>query len=195
MYISASSLALHGSPACCTKAATPMAPMIGIAESLVKAMGVGSSAGPASWEQGLAVMRGELEKLGVAVERIHLVDGSGLSYENKVSPRSFVEALERARLSFRFGPEFVAALPIAAADGTLKNRANAAALEVRAKTGLLTRVTGLSGYAERPDGHVVVFSLLTNGWRGSAKAAMDGVDAFVFELVTDPASAAPELGG
>jgi D-alanyl-D-alanine carboxypeptidase/D-alanyl-D-alanine-endopeptidase (penicillin-binding protein 4) len=166
-----------------------------IAEGLVKGMGAGATDGPASWEQGLAAMRGELEKLGVAVEPIHLVDGSGLSYENKVSPRSFVEALEHARLSFRFGPEFVAALPIAAADGTLKNRADAAALEVRAKTGLLTRVTGLSGYAERPDGHVVVFSVLTNGWRGSAEAAMDGVDAFVSELVADPTSAEPELGG
>ena len=48
----------------------------------------------------------------------------------------------------RFGPEFVSGLPIAAADGTLKERAESARGAVRAKTGLLTRVTGLSGYAE-----------------------------------------------
>ena len=166
-----------------------------IAESLVKAMGVSPQAGPASWSAGLAAMRQELAGLGIAVDPIQLVDGSGLSYENKVSPRSFVEALKLARLSFRFGPEFVAALPIAAADGTLKNRADGAALEVRAKTGLLTQVTGLSGYAERSDGSVVVFSVLTNGWRGSAQAAMDGVDAFVAELVDGADEDGTELGG
>jgi D-alanyl-D-alanine carboxypeptidase/D-alanyl-D-alanine-endopeptidase (penicillin-binding protein 4) len=165
-----------------------------IAESLVKAMGARSGARPAGWDEGLAAMRRELAGLGLAVGSMHLVDGSGLSYENRVAPRSFVDALRRAAHSFRFGPEFVAALPIAAADGTLEKRAEGAALEVRAKTGLLTRVTSLSGYAERPDGHVVVFSVLTNGWRGSAEAAMAGVDAFVAELVGGPPDSA-DLGG
>lgn len=165
-----------------------------IAEGLVKAMGARVGPEPAGWAQGLGAMRRELQGLGIAVDSMHLVDGSGLSYENRVAPRSFVEALRRAAHSFRFGPEFVAALPIAAADGTLEKRAEGAALEVRAKTGLLTRVTSLSGYAERPDGHVVVFSVLTNGWRGSAEAAMAGVDAFVAELVAGQPDQA-ELGG
>lgn len=169
-----------------------------IAESLVKAMGADAGGPPAGWERGLAVMRQELADLGIPVEPLVLVDGSGLSYENRAPPRSFVEALLSASRSFRFGPEFIAALPIAAADGTLEERAEGAAFGVRAKTGLLTRVTGLSGYAERPDGRVVVFSVLTNGWRGSAEAAMDGLDAFVTALVEggeELAGDEPDLGG
>lgn len=153
-----------------------------IAEGLVKAMGARRADGPATWQDGLAAMRAELVTLGLSVAPLTIADGSGLSYENRVSPRSLVEALRLGHRSFRFGPEFVAALPIAASDGTLEERAEGAALGVRAKTGLLTRVTGLSGYAHRGDG-VLVFSVLVNGFRGSAEAAMDGVDGFVAALV------------
>jgi D-alanyl-D-alanine carboxypeptidase/D-alanyl-D-alanine-endopeptidase (penicillin-binding protein 4) len=156
-----------------------------IAESLVKDIGLAEApdAGPATWSRGLAAMRSELEGLGLEMDRITMVDGSGLSYGNKVPPRVLVHALVVGERSFRFGPEFVAALPIAAADGTLEKRAEGAAYGVRAKTGLLTRVTGLSGFGSRPDGRVAVFSILVNGFRGSAEAAMDGVDGFVSELV------------
>jgi D-alanyl-D-alanine carboxypeptidase/D-alanyl-D-alanine-endopeptidase (penicillin-binding protein 4) len=157
-----------------------------IAEGLVKAMGARSGAVPAGWEEGIAAMRRELDALGLSTDGLRLVDGSGLSYENRVAPRSFVAALRLAASSFRFGPEFVAALPIAAADGTLEERAEEAAADVRAKTGLLTRVTGLSGYAHLPDGRVAAFSVLANGFRGGAEGAMAGLDGFVAELVAAP---------
>jgi len=128
-------------------------------------------------------VRSELAALGIPVDRTTLVDGSGLSYENRVPPRVFVAALDVAHRSFRFGPEFEAALPIAHADGTLQKRAEGAAGAVRAKTGLLTRVTGLSGYARLSDGRVAAFSVIANGYRGSDEAAMNGLDRFVAELV------------
>jgi D-alanyl-D-alanine carboxypeptidase/D-alanyl-D-alanine-endopeptidase (penicillin-binding protein 4) len=154
-----------------------------IGESLVKSLGAHSGAVPAGWADGIQALRGELSRNGIAVEDLTLVDGSGLSYENKVPPRAFVAALLRAERSFRFGPEFVAALPIAAADGTLEKRAEQAAYGVRAKTGNLTRVTGLSGYARRPDGGQAAFSVLVNGFRRGTEDAWDGVDGFVAELV------------
>jgi D-alanyl-D-alanine carboxypeptidase/D-alanyl-D-alanine-endopeptidase (penicillin-binding protein 4) len=128
-------------------------------------------------------VRGELATLGLPLAGAALVDGSGLSYENRVSPRLFVEALRVADRSFRFGPEFVSALPIGAADGTLEKRAKGAGAALRAKTGLLTQVTGLSGYAQLSDGRIAVFSILVNGFRGAAETAMNGVDQFVAELV------------
>ena len=123
-----------------------------IAESLVKAMGARAGEAPGSWQNGVPAMRAELAGLGLDTTDIGITDGSGLSYENRITPRRLVEALRMAERSFRFGPEFIAALPIASADGTLEDRADGAAEAVRAKTGLLTRVTALSGYARLADG-------------------------------------------
>jgi D-alanyl-D-alanine carboxypeptidase/D-alanyl-D-alanine-endopeptidase (penicillin-binding protein 4) len=155
-----------------------------IAEGLVKALGARASGGKGSWRNGVPAMTQALAEAGLSTEGMTIVDGSGLSYGNRVSPRQMVAALRLADSSFRFGPEFVASLPIAAGDGTLEKRAAEAAHAVRAKTGLLTRVTALSGFAELADGTQVVFSLIANGFRGSAEGAMDAVDGFVNALTT-----------
>jgi D-alanyl-D-alanine carboxypeptidase/D-alanyl-D-alanine-endopeptidase (penicillin-binding protein 4) len=154
-----------------------------IGEALVKGLGARASAAPGSWENGLAALRAELESAGLPLAGSVLLDGSGLSHENRASPRLLVAALRAASTSFDFGPEYEAALPIAGTDGTLEERADAARARVRAKTGLLTRVTGLSGYARRPDGERLVFSILVNGYRGGAHSAMSAVDAFAAALV------------
>lgn len=157
-----------------------------IAESLVKAMGVprqptNGAAPPGGWPSGLAAMRGVLAGLGLDPRPLVLVDGSGLSRDNRVTARQLVEALRVADRSFDFGPELLAALPIAAEDGTLERRADAAAGAVRAKTGLLTGVTGLSGFA-RGGGRQVVFSVLANGYPAGDQAAMDALDRFAAAL-------------
>jgi D-alanyl-D-alanine carboxypeptidase/D-alanyl-D-alanine-endopeptidase (penicillin-binding protein 4) len=156
-----------------------------IGEALVKSLGARVSGGPGTWRGGVQAARAELDALGLDLDGLRLVDGSGLSYDNRATPRLLVGALQRGADSFSFGPEFVAALPIAAGDGTLEERVEAAPGRVRAKTGLLTRVTGLSGIAERVDGSVAYFSVLVNGFRGSADDAMDAVDGFLETLVGD----------
>jgi D-alanyl-D-alanine carboxypeptidase/D-alanyl-D-alanine-endopeptidase (penicillin-binding protein 4) len=163
-----------------------------IAESLLKLLGARATGGQGTWENGVAAVRSELAAAGVRIDGLHMVDGSGLSYENRVPPETLVGALRLAADSFRFGPEFVAGLPIAAADGTLEKRADGAALAVRAKTGLLTRVTGLSGYARGADGERLVFSILVNGYRGSDEEAMRALDGFVAALVWGPSLAADQ---
>jgi D-alanyl-D-alanine carboxypeptidase/D-alanyl-D-alanine-endopeptidase (penicillin-binding protein 4) len=162
-----------------------------IAESLVKALAVQATTGPGAWSAGSAAVLSQLAALGVPTDGIRLVDGSGLSRENRVTARTLVRALRVARASFQLGPELLAALPIAGRDGTLRKRAEGAADRVRAKTGLLEQVTSLSGYAELADGTPVVFSLLVNGYRSSDGAAMDAVDAFAAALVgSEPPAAA-----
>jgi len=154
-----------------------------IGEALVKQLGARESGGPGGWRDGMQALRSELAGIGIPIDQLVLVDGSGLSYENRATPRALVETLRRGAESFRFGPEFVAALPIAAADGTLEDRAEAALGRVRAKTGLLTQVTGLTGMAELESGHVVYFSVLVNGFRRSAGEAMDALDGFVEAMI------------
>ncbi len=156
-----------------------------VAESLVKAMGAHATGAPGSWENGIPASRAALSSLGVDLEGLRVVDGSGLSYRDKLSPRVLVEALRIGRGSFRIGPELTAALPIANGDGTLEKRVEGAPGRVRAKTGLLNRVTSLSGFAELADGEVAIFSVLTNGYRGTDEQAMDALDRFV-AVLTDP---------
>jgi D-alanyl-D-alanine carboxypeptidase/D-alanyl-D-alanine-endopeptidase (penicillin-binding protein 4) len=154
-----------------------------IGEVLVKDLGAHASGAPGSWENGLAALRAQLESAGLPLAGSLQLDGSGLSHENRATPRLLVAALRAARASFEFGAEYEAALPIAGTDGTLEERAEAVRARVRAKTGLLTRVTGLSGYARMADGQRVVFSILVNGYRGGAHSAMSAVDGFVAALV------------
>ena len=154
-----------------------------VAEALLKTMGARDNGGVGSWPAGVRAMRGALTLLGIDLTAVKSIDGSGLSRDNRVSPRVLVDVLRTGRASFRFGPEFVAAMPIAARDGTLKKRTADVEGEVRAKTGLLNGVTSLSGFARMPDGEVAAFSILVNDFRVADRAAMDAVDRFVAELV------------
>lgn len=155
-----------------------------IAESLVKSLAVHAGQKPGTWPAGLAALKRELSRLGLLGAGAVMVDGSGLSPDNRLSASMLVEAVRAGGRSFRIGPELLTALPIAARDGTLERRAVRVRDRVRAKTGLLSdqRVTALSGLVELDDGDVAVFSILVNGHAGGSGSAMDAVDRFVAEL-------------
>jgi D-alanyl-D-alanine carboxypeptidase/D-alanyl-D-alanine-endopeptidase (penicillin-binding protein 4) len=160
-----------------------------IAECLVKWLALGPEpapgAAPGSWARGIEALRGRLAALGVPLGATRLVDGSGLSRENRVSARVLVEALRRGEASFGVGPELLAALPIAAEDGTLQKRAEGARGRVRAKTGSLDGVHSLAGFARTQQGRDLVFAVLVNGYRRGDAAASDAMDAFAAALVRD----------
>jgi D-alanyl-D-alanine carboxypeptidase/D-alanyl-D-alanine-endopeptidase (penicillin-binding protein 4) len=96
-----------------------------------------------------------------------IADGSGLSLYNYQTPATFTQLLAyaAARPDSIFNP-LLAALPIAAVDGTLKRRMadTPAAGNVRAKTGTVTAVSTLVGYTtQRSTGHLFAFAILNNG--------------------------------
>lgn len=157
-----------------------------IGETLCKGLALQRGAARGSWATGAEALRGELERIGLPLHDLAVVDGSGLSYYNRVSPRTLVAALLAARARFDLAPELVAALPVAGIDGTLRRRATGARGRVRAKTGLLTQTSGLSGYALGPGGEERVFSVLVNGYRGDARGAMNAIDAFAEALASTP---------
>jgi serine-type D-Ala-D-Ala carboxypeptidase/endopeptidase (penicillin-binding protein 4) len=171
-----------------------------IAETLVKNLGAysgadvdASAAHQGSWVAGIRALREELSALGIELGEARIVDGSGLSIQNRVTPRIFVQALRAGREDFALGPEFIAALPIAERDGTLERRLDGGGGRIRAKTGLLgdAAVSSLSGYAERADGETLIFSILVNGHTGGSGEAMDAVDALARVLLEAPLPAAP----
>ncbi|MBA3497670.1 MAG: D-alanyl-D-alanine carboxypeptidase [Gemmatimonadales bacterium] len=102
--------------------------------------------------------------------RVSLVDGSGLSDLNRISP--LTQVLYLARYPQLPGNQRFPLLLPANGTGTLRRlRGGMTRGVVHAKTGTLDHVATLAGYLGRPDG-VLVLSLMYNGRRtGAARAA------------------------
>ena len=137
-----------------------------IAESLGKAMSR-KTGGKGTWAGGIAQTRAYLTTRHVPLAGVVLVDSSGLSRATKLTPRALIATLVAVRRESWF-PTFYAALPVAgntkrSIGGTLRYRLNntRAANNAHAKTGSLTGVTALSGYVTGRNGHLYVFSMLS----------------------------------
>lgn len=89
---------------------------------------------------------------------LKMVDGSGLSELNRISPRQLVGLLG-VMWEHPNGQVFIDTLP-AGGEGTLRYRLND--LVVRAKTGTLKNHSGLSGYVVSAYGQTLGFSILVN---------------------------------
>lgn len=138
------------------------------AEALTKAMGAKRSGAPGTWANGLAATRAYLTSRKVPMSGVSLSDGSGLTRANTLTPRAFGALLVTVQSEPWFAA-FKASLPVAGnttrmVGGTLRHRMNGtrAANHAWAKTGTLTGVTALSGYVQGRDGHLYVFSMLSN---------------------------------
>ncbi|HEU4700338.1 MAG TPA: D-alanyl-D-alanine carboxypeptidase/D-alanyl-D-alanine-endopeptidase [Gemmatimonadales bacterium] len=97
-------------------------------------------------------------------EAAHLVDGSGLSGEDRVKPSAFIAYLAKFP-TLPAGRNFPQLLP-ANGTGTLRrlNSGFPGSGVVRAKTGTLNNVSTVVGYLGRPEGTLLV-SLMYNGSR------------------------------
>lgn len=100
---------------------------------------------------------------GMDTTRLQVVDGSGLSRLNLVSPSNIVGLLTGMYQGKYFQP-FYESLPIAGVDGSLKNRMKGTKAEnnVRGKTGFIGYVRSLSGYVTSLDGEMFAFSMIAN---------------------------------
>jgi D-alanyl-D-alanine carboxypeptidase/D-alanyl-D-alanine-endopeptidase (penicillin-binding protein 4) len=116
-----------------------------------------------SEEAGLAALTGFLAKAGVPAGDVYFDEGSGLSRNNLTTANATV-ALLQFMWRHREREAFIAALPIAGVDGTLRRRmmGTAAAGNVLAKTGTLRWANTLSGYVTTAAGEKLVFSLMLN---------------------------------
>ena len=111
----------------------------------------------------MAEMKSFLAEAGIDAGGYNLMDGSGLSRLDLVTPATVLKLL-RYMYDSPVREKWISILPVAAQDGTLSSRfgATAAAGRVYAKTGTLSHVSALSGYLQRPDGTWVAFRILVN---------------------------------
>jgi serine-type D-Ala-D-Ala carboxypeptidase/endopeptidase (penicillin-binding protein 4) len=109
-----------------------------------------------------------------------LENGCGLSRHERISAGSLAHLLEQAYAGPRM-PEFVASLPVAGLDGTMKNR-TAASGSAYVKTGFLEGVRALAGYVLSGSGHrYVVVAIVNHANADEATGALDALLSWVQE--------------
>lgn len=163
------------------------------AEVLVKEMGSQTGAGGTT-DAGLQVIRDLLGGWDIPLDGVVLVDGSGLSRENRLTCTVLVSVLSRYSSTDALGT----GLPIAGTTGTLTDEflGNPLAGRILAKTGSLADVKALAGYLPVAGGDEIQFALILN-----APGAKDAPvyrpiwDVLAASLATYPSSATSDQLG
>jgi D-alanyl-D-alanine carboxypeptidase/D-alanyl-D-alanine-endopeptidase (penicillin-binding protein 4) len=153
------------------------------AELLLKVLGAESGAGGTT-AAGAAVVLRDLAAAGVPLGGVRIVDGSGLSYGDRLTARALAQLL----LTIWNDPELHdtvwAALPVAGVNGTLEDRMQRrpARGAVRAKTGTTSRASALAGYVRDR----FAFAVLQNGRPVATRSARVAQDRFATALASAP---------
>ena len=133
---------------------------------------LGRSSGQSTAERSAA--RVEQFVLGLGFDRamFNVADGCGLSLYNYTTASIVVAVLRAAYHDPKICNTLRLSLPIAGLDGTLAKRLhNTSAFgNVRAKTGTVSRVSTLAGYATSGEGHEVAFCIINQGQRSASSA-------------------------
>jgi D-alanyl-D-alanine carboxypeptidase/D-alanyl-D-alanine-endopeptidase (penicillin-binding protein 4) len=141
---------------------------------------------PAKMKDGIEEIKKYLDSLEIKRSDYVLENVSGLTRDNRFSPKQLAVVLSSIRNDFLTFPEFLSGLPIAGIDGTLKNRMKNPNGEsvVRAKTGYLDGVVGLAGYVGRKNKSPLVFVFIFNGNYEHGIAARPLFDDLINHLKT-----------
>ncbi|MBV8080008.1 MAG: D-alanyl-D-alanine carboxypeptidase/D-alanyl-D-alanine-endopeptidase, partial [Actinobacteria bacterium] len=146
-----------------------------VAESLLRQIAVAANGAPGSAAHGTRAELKWLASLGVDVKHVRLVDGSGLSAYDRVTPRTLVTIL-RHDWSSPLHDVILDDLPVAGVRGTLASswRGTAAERHVFAKDGAMSQVRGLAGFVETRRHGTIVFALSIDDFLGDY-AALDAL--------------------
>jgi PBP4 family serine-type D-alanyl-D-alanine carboxypeptidase len=150
-----------------------------VADMLVKELGA-IQAGKGTTAAGSGVVTGLLAQAGVPLDGVRLVDGSGLSLLDRLTPNALAGLLSVMWQDMEVRLDLLTSLPIAGRTGTLEDRMRSgpATGVVRAKTGTTSNASALSGYV----GDRYVFSVLQNGYPVSWTWARIAQDRFAAAL-------------
>jgi len=141
-----------------------------MARHLLLTMGEERYGAPATLEKGAAAIAEWGHERGLDYQSLDIDNGSGLSRNTQISALQMAQTLSAA-LHSRYAPEFIASLPLAGIDGTLRSRMKMSpAGAVRLKTGHLDGVSGVAGYVTTLRGKTYVLVSLINHSRADTGA-------------------------
>jgi D-alanyl-D-alanine carboxypeptidase/D-alanyl-D-alanine-endopeptidase (penicillin-binding protein 4) len=136
--------------------------------------------GKGDWKSGIYSEKEWLSSIGIDPDEIFIVDGSGLSRHNMVTPFQIATVLRAMR--YRSDWEaFFNSLPIGGIDGTIKDRfkGSNAVGHIFAKTGYIGYVRSLSGYLFAKDGSEYIFSIMVNHYPTPTSTVNNVQDAII----------------
>lgn len=138
---------------------------------------------PATLAKSDSVIRHWLASKRLNFPELIIENGSGLSRKEQISARHMGKLLLSA-FNSAVMPEFLSSLPIAAVDGTLKNRFTNLPTKGQAhlKTGALTNVRALAGYVlDRKGRRIVIIFFVNHDKAAQLRPAMDALVDWVYE--------------
>lgn len=149
------------------------------AEMLLRHLGK-RARGDGRGEGGIAAEKEFIASLGLDSAAFDLHDGCGLSNRNRVRTRELTLLLARMA-RHRYAADYIGSLASPGLDGATGKRLRdyADAGLVRYKTGSLSGVSGLAGYAFAADGDTLAAVFLLNGYSASAGAASALLDSLM----------------
>ena len=114
-----------------------------------------------------------------------LRDGCGLSHDNRVKPRAMAMLLAKMA-RHRYVNDYISSLASPGMDGATGRRLRPLMQSglIRYKTGSISQVQGLSGYAFGIDGDTLAVALFINGFRGSSEAASRLMDSLFVRVAS-----------
>jgi D-alanyl-D-alanine carboxypeptidase/D-alanyl-D-alanine-endopeptidase (penicillin-binding protein 4) len=151
------------------------------AEMLFKHLGAAVDAG-GTFGAGSAAVRSVLARAGVDLRGANILDGSGLSRDNALSPAQLVQVLA-AMWASPHRDVFRESLAAGGGEGgTLASRLGDLGDRLRAKTGTLRGVSTLAGYVKADSGSTVAFAILVQLRQPSRLAMREVQDRLVRAL-------------
>lgn len=154
-----------------------------MARHLYLTMGAETAGAPATGQKSLAAIKAWIAAKGIAAPELIMENGSGLSRIERMSAGNLAALLQAAWRSAVM-PEFIASMPIAAVDGTMRRRlrGEAVAGQAHIKTGLLADARAMAGYLlDRRGRRQVVVMIVNHPGAPESQAAMDALLRWVYE--------------
>lgn len=120
---------------------------------------------------------------GLNTKELVMHDGCGLSANNAISANLFVDLLIYEANKSPYSEDFIASLPTAGVDGTIKNLLKGTRLQgkVRAKSGSIFGVQCFAGYILW-NNKKYAFAVLVNNYTGTRSSTVDSIEKLLLSV-------------
>ena len=142
------------------------------AEALIYHLGALYGHRPVTHKDGVQIVKGFLDFNLKMPQRYEIADGSGLSLYTYISADMMLQMLRRIYADKAVYGIVQQGLPLSGWTGTLKGRmaGTAAERKISAKTGTVSGICTLAGYAQARNGHTLAFVVFNQGVISARKA-------------------------